>query len=246
MSNPDEVRARPEDIPEPQAMREEQARKEQLPQEKPSDEQLLEEQPLLEHLSGEPRLEEQLLQEQLREEQEFGRILDRARDVHCPPEELYRQSRYGYSGEGDDVEFLSPRFSRMNKQGNPTWISVAPLHRESADDDMDRDQSLFSEQEAAFPSKRFGRKGRRNRQEDAPAGKLGGAGLLDRLMGRKAREHAADGRMAGTQMQEQGRGSFGYRRPRPLRAFVRVLLAAAALGLLYHFLARLGWVPRLW
>ena len=182
--------------------------------------------------------------EQQREEEEYGRILESARNAASSPGELYGDSHILEKEE--DAELLSPLHSSMDSEGNPTWISLAPLERDIRYDSIHRDTvEDFSQQDTMSSlSKRLGRNKIGRGKDEAPFDGEN-AGLSGRT-GRRGQPKGSDNTRRRAARETHGRGSFAVHKPRPMRGLVRMLLVTAALGLFYHFLAGLDWVPKLW
>ena len=188
-----------------------------------------------------------------REEEEYSRLLALARDESCEARELYggenAEALGNGGGEEDEEEgtYISPRFSRMDRQGNPTWIHIAPLQRDARYDSINRDDPVVSEQsgEEAVGGGDMLQRGERGsgwglRQNG------GTLGIFWTRGGKGSCGSEADSLVARARREMQGKGTLRMRPPSPLRGLLRMLFATLALGLVYHFVASMGWAPKLW
>lgn len=190
------------------------------------------------------QLLQRMREEERKEAAEYERIFAQARDPACAREELYGQGSLEDEGEEREGAFLSSRLSAMDREGNPTWIDIAPLERSGRYEGLVSDEGGFagSREKTGRLSRRFGTKETKEHGPgNSPPPK--GKGLLGRFGGGGQAANAKQSRAA---RELQGRGSLSAHKPRPLRGLARVLLVTAVLALLYHFFAGRGWLPRLW
>lgn len=197
-----------------------------------------------------PQSLKQMLEEHKKEEGEFSRILSLAKDTACPLEDLYGRSVS--TDEENDIEFtlLSTRLSRMDRQGNPTWIKIAPLERDARYDNIDRDEAavLGYEGKISRLARQSGQKKakRGGKTASSKEGTAESALMGHSRYGGRWEEYYDNANTNNAVPEMQGFGTVRGRKPQPMRGLVRMLLVCAGLGLVYHFLAKLGWVPVLW
>ena len=189
-------------------------------------------------------------EEEQREEEEYTRLFALARDESCEARELYGGENaevLGNRGDEEEETYISPRFSRMDRQGNPTWIHIAPLERDARYDSINRDDPVAPEQsgEEAISGGNMQKRGERS--SGWGSGQNSGAsGIFWTRGGKGSRGPEADSPVIRARREAQGKGTLRMRPPSPLRGLMRMLFVTLVLGFVYHFVASMGWAPKLW
>lgn len=124
---------------------------------------------------------------------------------------------------------------RLDRRGNPGWISIHLPERKDAEDGAKAKGVLPDEDSAAPPPVTW----EEDNEENKPQGLFG---RFFRFLTPGARQPEEKDE---AQREREGLGYLVPRKTRPMRSFVRMLIVVAFLATAYHFLAKRGWVPPL-
>lgn len=196
--------------------------------------------------TADPETVTAMLEEERRDTAEFSRLLELARKPDSSHQEVYGREA---EDENDDVVLLASHHSHMDRYGNPTWIKLAPRTREEGREGGAPEEETVTVSGGMLSSsleESLRERGRAGAKKKETVGrKTDGKGGIFRLFGRAEADKEQESLASRRLREQEGKGMLLPRKARPMHSFFRVLLATVVLGLLYHFLATRGWVPKL-
>ena len=185
-------------------------------------------------LSNAPEVQ-RMLDEEAYEKELFGRIMSGAREEKTPLSELHASTTrlaVPHKTGTEDADVLPAEAdisqddewnSGLDGSGNPRWITLSVPEREEESGVLTPESVLPPQVEP--PSKSPYQKDDKSKKKSAG-------------QRRSSQEQTPEPSRTGGMRPRS-------RRPRPVRNFIRMLLAVAILGMLYHILSQRGWVPQL-